>query len=309
METHRFSDWLITSEIIMIGLTEAVHLCGLLFDWPFSRCALLLGVAAGAALVFGIWAMRRHKGRKGRSGKGLRTYRGVAPQEAIGGREGFLYALFVFVVLSQLIFIRMGNTVYVERDMTAETVGSFLTADGIYRVNPMTGFPYQAGIPFRIKILCLPTLYAGMCRVTGFEPATVVQFIVPEITLISCYAAFSALGRCLFPRNRKKQACFLVAAAFLVWTGSYGFGMDGFNLLCCGWRGETIRNCVLVPWLLSLFLRRKWKSAVLCILAEACIVWTLYGFGVCAALMLGMAAAQLCCKTFPERSREDDGAA
>lgn len=306
METHRLSDWFITSEIIMIGLAEAVHLCGLLFDWPFIWCALLLGTAAVAALVLGlcIRAMRRHKERKSRGGRGFGAYRqAFAPREAIDGRDILLYALFLFAVLSQLIFIRMGNTVYVERDMTAETVGSFLAADGIYRVNPMTGFPYQAGMPFRIKILCLPTLYAGMCKVTGFDPAAVVQFIVPEITLISCYAAFSALGRCLFPQDPKKRACFLVAAAFLVWTGSYGFGMDGFNLLCCGWRGETIRNCVLVPWLLSLCLRRKWKSAALCILAEACIVWTLYGFGVCVALMLGMAAAQQCCKALSGKER------
>lgn len=306
METHRFSDWFITSEIIMIGLTEGVHLCGLLFGWTFSRCALFLGAAAGAALAFGlcIRIIKRHKRRKSRDGRGFYACRqAFVPQEAIGGGEGLLYALFLFEVLSQLIFIRMGNTVYVERDMTAETVGSFLAADGIYRVNPMTGLPYQAGMPFRIKILCLPTLYAGICRVTGFDPATVVQFIVPEITLISCYAAFSALGRCLFPQDQKKRACFLVAAAFLVWTGSCGFGMDGFNLLCCGWRGETIRNCVLAPWLLSLCLRRKWKSAALCVLAEACIVWTLYGFGVCVALMLGMAAAQQCCKALSGKGR------
>ncbi len=301
MERYRFSDWLITLEIIIIGLAEAAHLCGLFFGWPFSRCTLLLGGLVLAAGVVGIcfWAVRQKSGSVGRRRKApLGRDKPMGAERAVGGLELFLYALFLLLVLSQLIFIRIGDTVYMERDMTVETVGSFLAADGIYRVNPMTGLPYQVGMPLRLKILCLPTLYGSLCRATGFDLVTVVRFIVPEITLISSYAAFSALGHCLFPQDRKRHACFLAVAALLIWTGIYGYGTEGFNLLCYGWRGEAIRNCVLIPWLVSLLLRRKWPGVVLCILAEACMVWTLYGGGVCAALTLGMAGAGLCCRAY-----------
>lgn len=43
----------------------------------------------------------------------------------------------------------------------------------------------------------------------------------------------------------------------------------------------TIRAAVLLPYLLACLLERKYLGAVLCILAEACMVWTLYGAGVC----------------------------
>lgn len=55
--------------------------------------------------------------------------------------------------------------------------------------------------------------------------------------------------------------------------------MDGFSLLYCGYRGVTVRNLVLIPYVFSLGLRKRWKTVLLCILAEACIVWTLYGLG------------------------------
>lgn len=299
METHRFgfSDWFIMAEIVVIGITEAVHLCGLLFGWSISRCAWLLAAAVLTAALLGAGALAAGRIR-GRRSAGRRQSIGLTAQQGISTQESLLYVLFFLLALSQLIFIRMGDTVYVDRDMTVETVGSFLAADGIYRVNPMTGLSYQSGLPSRLKILCLPTLYAGFCRITGLDPVTVVRFIVPEVTLISSYAAFSVLGRCLFARNRRSRALFLTAVSLLVWAGIYGYGMDGLNLLCRGWRGETVRNMVLMPWLLSLCLRKKWKCTVLCILAEACIAWTLYGFGVCTVAVLGMASAGLAVRAY-----------
>ena len=86
-----------------------------------------------------------------------------------------------------------------------------------------------------------------------------------------------------------------------MWAGNYMYGMDGFGVLSCGYRGVTIRNDVLVPWLLSLCLRKRWGAAILCVLAEACIVWTFYGFGVCAAVTAGMAAAGFLVKFYTSR--------
>lgn len=187
--------------------------------------------------------------------------------------------------------------------MTVETVGSFLTTDAIYQVNPMTGQPYTQGIPSRLKILCLPTLYGSLCKWTGLSPGAVIWKGIPVAVLCSCYVAFGQLAHSLFPENgvsgqRVKRITFMTIVSLLLWAGTYQNGMDGFNLLCSGWRGVTIRNVVLFPWLMSLCLRRNYRLTVLCILAEACMVWTLYGCGVCMFVTAGMAVLQSFCRRF-----------
>lgn len=172
--------------------------------------------------------------------------------------------------------------------MTVETVGSFLETDGIYQVNPMTGQAYTEGMPARLKILCLPSLYGFFCRLSGLTPERVVTAVVPVWVFVSSYAAFSCVGKCLFPESRKKRSCFLITTVILMWAGGSFYSMDGFDLLYCGYRGITIRNLVLIPWLISLCLRQKWLPAILCILAEACIVWTLYGMGACLLTAAGL---------------------
>ena len=56
---------------------------------------------------------------------------------------------------------------------------------------------------------------------------------------------------------------------------------EGFDVFYGGFRGVTIRAAVLLPYLLSCLMDRKYTGVILCILAEACMVWTLYGTGVC----------------------------
>lgn len=152
----------------------------------------------------------------------------------------------------------------------------------------MTGHPFTAGMPARLKILCLPTLYGIFCKFSGLWPDVVVTAAVPVMTFVGSYAAFYCVGISLFPNNRKGVSCFLITIVILNWVGSYMYGMDGFNLLYCGYRGVTIRNLVLIPYLISLCLRKKCKPVILCVLAEACIVWTLYGLGVCVLTAVGM---------------------
>lgn len=289
MGKYLAGDFLIAAEIILIGLAEVAHLAAVSAGWPFARCALLFGVLLCIALLCGIclWYLRR--GRFGRLACSM-----PLPSSAV--ERGF-YALCALLFLSQLVFVCLPDTAYRGGDMTVETVGSFLAEDALYRVNPMTGLPYTEGLPSRLKILCLPTLYGSLCKLTGLSPVAVVRKVVPVVTLVSCYTAFALLAVTLFPREegtkcREKRACFLTVVSLLLWAGAYQVGMDGFGLLCCGWRGVVIRNLVLLPWLLSLCLRRRWLLAALCIPAEACMVWTLYGCGVCLPFLLGMAGSQ-----------------
>lgn len=287
---------------MIIGLAEAAHLAALFRELSFAECSGLLGGLTGAVLVCvaGILLARRHRAAKSGTGAGQRG--------EVDRRTLVLYGLFLAVAASQLIFICMGDTMYREKDMTVETVGSFLASDAVYQVNPMTGMPYQEGMPLRWKILCLPTLYGSLCRLTGLRPELVVWIMVPAAVLFGCYAAFSVLGKALFPEDGRRQACFLLVVAILLWVGAYGYGMDGFGVLFCGWRGTTIRNVIILPWLLSLCIRKKWPGVLLGVLAEACIAWTLYGLGTSVAVAAGMALAQLCCRKMAAGGAGKEGA-
>ena len=93
----------------------------------------------------------------------------------------------------------------------------------------------------------------------------------------------------------------MLAVALLYSVGDYMFGMDGFGVLHSGFRGVTIRAAILLPYTFGLMLRKKYKLVVLCILAEACIVWTLYGMGACVAVAAGMLLVQFAIQWYAKR--------
>lgn len=290
MKKNTFGDYLIIGEIAIIGLAEISHLTGVFLKRSFADCAMLLAILLCALLITGVGFLAVWW---------KDIFAESAGEPRVSGTEKLLYAMFALIVISQLIFIGMGNAIYRKGDMTVETVESFLTCDRIYQVNPMTGMPYTEGMPSRLKILCLPTLYGSLCKWTGLPPALVVQKIVPMAVLLGSYLSFSLLGRTLFAEDGRKRACFLLLVSLLLWVGSYRYGIEGFDLLCCGWRGVAVRGGVLLPWLVSLCLRRKWFGILLCAAAEGCIVWTLYGCGVCLAVAAGMTAARIICRRIP----------
>ena len=124
------------------------------------------------------------------------------------------------------------------------------------------------------------------------EPEKLVLYVVPVLVLLCSYCAYLCLAGSLFPESRKKRLLFMATVALLLWVGSYRYGMDGFNLLFSGWRGVTLRNGILIPYTLALCLERKYICALLCVLAEACVVWTLYGLGACVVVIVGTALVQ-----------------
>ncbi|MFR8844282.1 MAG: hypothetical protein ACLVGL_04030 [Waltera sp.] len=176
-------------------------------------------------------------------------------------------------------------------DMTVETVNTFLRENAVYTVNPLTGTAYSMGMSLRLKILCLPTLYGAISRFTGMAPVDVVYRLIPCITLLLSYVAYGSSKSCAL------RADVFADRGILFSTGAYMPGVDGFDVFYGGFRGVTIRAAVLLPYLLSCLMDRKYTGVILCILAEACIVWTLYGAGVCllvtvAWLILGALVSQ-----------------
>lgn len=290
---YLIGDYLIGGGFAIVGMAEAAHLTAVFLGRPFSDCTVIWLALQAALLVAAVGhgiVRRCRSGMAGRTGRHFLAKFGIA--------DWMLCAVLLLVIVSQLAFILAAGDGYRQGDMTVETVNSFLETNGVYSVNPLTGMPYTGGMPLRLKILCLPTLYGSICSLTGLAPQFVVWRLVPVLTLLGCYLAYGLLACSLFPENGKKRGCFLVAVSLLLWAENYMFCMDGFGVLSCGFRGVVIRNAVLLPWLFSLLIRKKWIAALPCIFVEACMVWTLYGLGACAAVTAGMAAAGFAGKVY-----------
>ena len=288
--TH--ADGILTGGLICIGLAEAAHLGAVVLGWSFSRCVLLFEVAvggmaflAGGVLIAGLLLERRQSANREQKGGKWTALKGKCSACLPIG-------MFALLVVGQLVMILKGQAVYMDGDLTLETVASFLDSDALYAVNPMTGRPYTLGIPSRLKILCLPSLYGALCSMFGLETSTLVINMVPVIVLLGCYLAYYTLAKYFFPHDIWKRCVFLAITALLVGAGDYLYGMDGFGLLHSGFRGVAIRSAVLLPYLFGLLLRKKYKLVLLCILAEACILWTFYGMGACVAVAVGMLAVK-----------------
>ncbi len=231
--TFRTSDILIGGSLIIIGLTEIAHLAGCLLGWSFLTVTDLLLAEVGIVLLAAILlsVISRQTRKRATAGKNDP----VADQ----------------------------NSGTLTGDMTVETVNTFLRENAVYTVNPLTGTAYSMGMSLRLKILCLPTLYGAISRFTGMAPVDVVYRLIPCITLLLSYVAYGSLGKALFPENSVKRRTFLLIVGILFSTGAYMPGVDGFDVFYGGFRGVTIRAAVLLPYLLSCLMDRKYTGVSL----------------------------------------------
>lgn len=265
---------LIERSIYIFGIAEALHLAGLFKHVPLSTLAgIALPAWLAAAVLFTVKDMLDKKKKKK---QGTETESG----DPAGFRK-FPYRtlLFCLIVVLQAVWFLMLQTPEISGDITGETVQTFLTENAVYTVNPMTGSAFTQGMPARLKILGLPAFYALICRLTGYPAVYTVYRIMPLVTFLLAYVVYGLWARFLFPKDYKKQITFLLVIALLFQFGCYGTVSDGARLFAAGWRGETIRALILLPYALLCLMKKRKKGVLLCILAEACMVWTLYGAG------------------------------
>ncbi len=272
----RTAQSLLTGGAACIGLAEMANLAGILAGLSFSASVLLFGSALFLfCLLFLIWELcyfRKVKGKLPESGEGK-----------LSKAECLIFLLFGVSVLLQLILVFSGKIQDVSGDMTLETVNTFLKTDQIYQVNPLTGLPYETGMPMRLKILCLPFFYGALSSIFRLDPEQVVCHVLPAAVLLYSYLAYAWLGSVLFPESRLKKAVFLLFVSLVIWLGDYGTKTDAFLLLHGAFRGSAVRSGILLPVTICLCLEKKWKLLWIFLLAEACIVWTWYGLGLCFA--------------------------
>ncbi len=198
-----------------------------------------------------------------------------------------LAVLGIFLIQSMFVFCR--KPIYISGDIVIETVQSFLANDGIYKVMPLTGLNSETGMPLRYTVLCLPTIYAILADKFNLDAVLVVCHMVPILVLGVSYLAYFRLSETLFGREKlRERYLFLLAFGILLFFSEQVSFLDGYGALHGGYLGTTIRNLIMIPYVISAMLERRYWKAILCILAEACIVWTFYGCGLCLAICLGM---------------------
>lgn len=272
---------------VLIGLAEAAHLCTVFLSRSVIwMAAVLCGLTA--FLCFFSLALMIRDGRK----KDKKNRISAKREDASRSSNQLLWGCLALLLIFQVVMIMTGGESYREGDMTIETVQTFLTDNAVYQTNPLTGLAYEVGIPLRIKILCLPSLYSSIAILTGADVEALLG-VFSVAVLLGSYLAYASLAKVLFQKDRIGRIVMLILVSLLIWCGDYMISMDGFQLLHCGYRGTAVRNGILVPFTLSMCLQKKWKGTVLAILAEACIVWTLYGLGVCLLITVVMSLFHL----------------
>ena len=270
----------------IIGLFECGHLAGVFLGSSVSGCSMIVLGLMAVAVVLGLIVLY---GKRRQIFAVTGVYKVCKP--------GIVQVVFWSLAISQIYYIFTADMLQTPGDITLETVNSFLATDRIYSVSPLTG-KAMAGMPLRYKILCLPTAYTLLCRWFGGEPERIVGRIVPAAVLCMKYMSYYLLGTALFGREdqaRKKRMWFLVIVGMIFWLCEGSVYMDGYGVFHAGYLGTTIRGCILVPLCLYGALERKWVVSVMCILAEACVVWTFWGFGVCAVVLAGVVFIDLLC--------------
>lgn len=301
--TFRTSDILIGGSLIIIGLTEVAHLAGCLLGWSFLTVTDLelaeIVVTVIAAILISLIRHKKVVAVSAIAGN-------AAPEKKKTIRtQRMLTGILAFFILLQILRILTGERAWLEGDMTLETVNTFLKENAIYTVNPLTGIPYTSGMPLRLRILCLPTLYGTISRWTGMATADVVYRLIPCVTLLLGYAAYGRLGAAIFGEDGTKRKTFLLIVGILLSAGAYMPGVDGFDIFYGGFRGVTIRAVVLLPYLIACLMDRKYFGVILCVLAEACMVWTLYGAGVCLFVTLGWIVLHKLLSLLPGRQKKE----
>lgn len=275
MKEKKVAVWecFILGTLICILLGEVLHLCTVFLHWPFHRFSLSYGIALAAALAASVIAMIAEK-RKNRDQK-RKMY--------ISGNRKKNTHIWVIVlgamILLQCIFHIVMHVPDIRWDVTIENVTTMLHTDTVYQMNPMTGQAYETGMPMRLKILALPSIYAACCKWFHLNPQVVVYNLVPMFVLILSYLVLYGWACYLYPEKEKQQRNFMLFAALLLQFGNYAVMTAGYGLFHMGWRGEVICAGVLYPYLLLMCLQRRKLSVLLCLIAEIGIVWTWYGLG------------------------------
>lgn len=281
----------VTGLLSALILAEGAQLPGLLFQWPLQRCIMLLGILELTACLAALAVCLRHR----------REWK----KPVITGDKILILLL---VLVQAVLFIWMQNP-YVGEDASIETVQTMLSTGTLYQYHPFTGEWLEVGIPFRLQILVLPFVYAALSSTFGILPQTILYGVVPVLVLLACYLVYSLWADYFWGKDSKAKSLFLAIVGLLLQCGNYMTMTDSFRLFHRGYQGGTIRNAVILPLAVYLCMAGKGKYLILCIAAEAVLVWTNYGVGYTCLMLLIAAGIRLGIGIFHKLSKAKEDTA
>ncbi|MCD7750677.1 MAG: DUF6077 domain-containing protein [Lachnospiraceae bacterium] len=276
---------LISGLMIIWGFAEGAYLYVLMTGGTLAAYEGLLAPAliAGAAAAFLLCRWYRRLCGRGRN---------PLPAGKLSLREGGAYFIILaaagIVTLSHFTgyyVVDLSDAVY---EMAINTVSGGVLAGQ----HPFTG-EAAGSIPLRIRILGLYALYAAVMDKAGLSAYMLMGQIVPAIIWFLHMGIMASLGRTLLRGRERYLWLFVSLAAVMVLATAHIEGMIGYRLFYEGFSGETIRAAILLPFCVLCCCQKRWLPALLCVAAEASLVWTTYGIGYCALVMVVFLAVTL----------------
>ncbi len=263
--------------IIIWGFTEAAYLYVLLTGGNLAayESLLLPAVAVGAAAALVLCLLYSCLCRKNAQTQQLRTRM---------GREEIAYLLILAVAAAVTLTHFAGSYVVDLSDAVYEMAINTAQSGQLAAQHPFAG-ELAGNIPMRLKILGLYALYAAAMDMTGLPAYTLMGQIVPTLVWFLHMGVMVALGRTLLNGRERYLWLFVSLAAVIDLATAHIDGMIGYRLFYAGFSGETMRAALLLPYCILCCCRRRWLPALLCVLAEAALVWTTYGAGYCALVI------------------------
>ncbi len=265
---------------------------GLMIIWGFAEGSYLYALAAGGglavyekllipAMVVGAVLAFVLCFLYSRLHNRLRKERTAAGQTEKFLFRGGAYCLLVLAVAAAAVFVHFTGSYVVDlSDAVYEMAVNTAQTGVLAGQHPFTG-EFTGSIPMRLKILGLYALYAAIMDKTGLSAYTLMGQIVPALVWLTHMGIMISLGRTLLRGRERYLWLFVSLTAVIDLATAHVEGMIGYRLFYEGFSGETIRAAVLLPFCVLCCCRRRWLPALLCVAAEATLVWTTYGLGYC----------------------------
>lgn len=272
-----------------IAVSGGIQLLLIITKRPFSNFMILYPAILGILFIVGIvifvidakqsaWSLKR-------PGNAIQSWFRTKKSQIF---TCLMIATF-FIGIAQILL----GTPILKGDFTLETIKTTLETDSIYQYHSLTGRLIEAGMPIRKEILTLPIFYSFLVKSMGVSPELLIYKLVPCFLLILTYLGYGLWAGVLFPSQRETQSSFLFLIGVLLNFGGYSELAPANLLIHQGFTGEAWVACLILPLTICFAMKNQWILALLCVVSEAFLIWTTYGFGFSALVIMGFALLHL----------------
>ncbi len=172
-------------------------------------------------------------------------------------------AFFLLLVVQIVRVIRYTQIHYSDDDTYISLVGDILHSDGFYGIDYVTGRPLSAGgyVDPKFRYTGWFAFQALLCRVVGVHPLILVKTLLPVVFILTHYMVIVDLYGCLEQKATHGLAFFLLFYGLLLEFGwSVLTTSWSYYFLTWIWYGKSFLQFIILPLVLSQFLRMEWKN-------------------------------------------------